>query len=215
MTKNLLAFALAAALGMGSASASTIALQWSGSGDTGGSEQTRGWAFSTDRAINITSLGWFDYEDNGLVNAHEVGIWDANGNLLLSGTVGAGDADPLLAGFRYSGALAGSGLLAAGTYVVAGLSTYDDDAWRGVDPSDLSMGSAITFIENRTSETSVFEFAGVSQDDLDAGYFGANFQYDVADAAAEVPEPAALSLSLMGLGLMGAAARTRRKRKAG
>jgi hypothetical protein len=210
MTKKLLAFALAAALGMGSAAASNIALQWSGSGTLGGSEQTRGWAFSTDRAINITSLGWFDYEDNGLINSHEVGIWDASGNLQLSGIVGAGDSDPLLAGFRYSGTLTGSTLLAAGTYVVAGLSTYDDDAWREVDFARVTMGSGITYLEDRTSESTVFEFAGVTQG-LDVGYFGANFQYD--EVAAEVPEPSVASLSLLGLGMMGVAARKRRRGK--
>jgi hypothetical protein len=194
---------------MGTASASNIALQWSGSGSVGGSEQTRGWAFSTDRAINITSLGWFDYEDNGLVDAHEVGIWDGSGNLLLSGIVGAGDADPLLAGFRYNGTLTGATLLAAGTYVVAGLSTYNDDAWREVDPARVTMGSGITYLEDRTSESSAFEFAGVTQG-LDVGYFGANFQYD---AAAEVPEPSVVSLSLLGLGMMGVAARKRRRGK--
>lgn len=210
MIKNILAAALVAALGMGSACASTIALQWSGSGSVGGSEQTRGWAFSTDRAIAVTSLGWFDYEDNGLVNAHEVGIWDADGRLLLSGVVGAGTDDPLLAGFRYSSALSGTGLLAAGSYVVAGLSTYDDDAWRGVDMANVTMGAGIRYLEDRTSETAAFEFAGVTQG-LDVGYFGANFQFD--EVAAEVPEPSAMALSLFGLGMMGAAARSRRRGK--
>jgi len=210
MIKKILATALVAALGMGSACASTIALQWSGSGSAGGSEQTRGWAFSTDRAINVTSLGWFDYEDNGLVNSHEVGIWDASGNLLLSGVVGAGDGDPLTAGFRYSSALTGSSVLGAGSYVVAGLSTYDDDAWRGVDMANVTMGAGIRYLEDRTSDSSAFEFAGVTQG-YDVGYFGANFQFD--EVAAEVPEPSAMALSLFGLGMMGAVARKRRRGK--
>jgi hypothetical protein len=209
MSKKLLAFAFAAVLATGSAAASTIALQWSGSGSVGGSEQTRGWAFSTDRAINIAALGWFDYEDNGLVDSHEVGIWDASGNLQLSGIVGAGDTDPLLAGFRYSTTLTGTTVLAAGTYVVAGLSTYNDDTWREVDPSRVTLGSAITYLEDRGSESPVFEFAGQTQG-LDVGYFGANFQYD---DVADVPEPSVVSLSLLGLGMMGVAARKRRSHK--
>lgn len=210
MIKNILAAALVAALGMGSACASTIALQWSGSGSVGGSEQTRGWAFSTDRAIEVTALGWFDYGDNGLVNSHEVGIWDASGRLLLSAVVGAGTDDALLAGFRYNRALSGTGTLAAGSYVVAGLSTYDDDAWRNVDMASVTLGAGIRYLEDRTSETSTFEFAGVTQG-YDVGYFGANFQYD--EVAAEVPEPSAMALSLFGLGMMGAAARRRRHGK--
>jgi hypothetical protein len=206
MKKRLAALALAAACGMGSASASTIALQWSGSGSVGGSEQTRGWAFSTDRAIEVTTLGWFDFGDDGLVDAHEVGIWDADGRLLLSGVVGAGADDPLLAGFRYSAALTGGSVLAAGSYVVAGLSSYNDETWRSVDPADVTMGAAIGYLGDRTSETAAFEFAGISQG-LDVGYFGANFQYEIA----EVPEPATVSLSLFGLGMMGMALRRRRR----
>lgn len=210
MIKHILAAALVAALGTGSACASTIALQWSGSGSVGGSEQTRGWAFSTDRAIQVNALGWFDYEDNGLVDAHEVGIWDASGRLLLSGVVGAGTDDPLLAGFRYSGALTGTRMLAAGSYVVAGLSTYDDDAWREVDMASVTLGAGIRYLEDRTSDSPVFEYAGVTQG-YDVGYFGANFQYD--EVAAQVPEPSAMALSLFGLGMMGAAARRRRRGK--
>jgi hypothetical protein len=209
MSKKLLAFAFAAVLGTGTAAASTIALQWSGSGSVGGSEQTRGWAFTTDKAINIASLGWFDYEDNGLVDSHQVGIWDASGNLQLSGIVDAGSTDPLQAGFRYTSTLAGTTLLAAGTYVVAGLSTYNDDTWRAVDPARVTLGSAITYLEDRSSETSEFEFAGQTQG-LDVGYFGANFQYDAVD----VPEPSVVSLSLLGLGMMGVAARKRRSARA-
>lgn len=210
MTTRLAALALVAAFGMNSASASTIALQWSGSGSVGGSEQTRGWAFSTDRAIEVTALGWFDFGDDGLVDAHQVGIWDADGHLLLSGVVDAGADDPLLAGFRYSAALSGAGVLGAGSYVVAGLSTYNDETWRSVDPANVTMGAAIGYLGDRTSESAAFEFAGVRQG-LDVGYFGANFEYDIA----EVPEPSAVSLSLFGLGLIGMAARRRRRGMAG
>lgn len=210
MLKKILCAASIALLAAGSASASTIALQWSNSGSSGSSSFTRGWGFSTNTAINISSIGWFDFGNDGLATSHQVGIWNTSGELLMSGNVAAGTLDPLLAGFRYSSALTGTTMLMAGTYVVAGLSSSADDTWRYVDSSDVTMGSAITFLGDRTSNTEVFEYAG-SQQGFDVGYFGANFQYDVANA---VPEPSTLPLSAIGLAALGAAAYSRRRSKA-
>ncbi len=207
MLKKWMMAALIGAATMGTASASTIALSWSGTGEDGTSAYTRGWAFSSNTAIKVTSLGWFDFGNDGLNASHQVGIWDMAGTLLMSATVGAGATDPLLSGFRYTAALSGPTTLAAGEYVVAGLSTVSDASWRFVDPSAVTMGSAISYIEDRSSGDSTFDYAW-EYDGYQVGYFGANFQYD---AAAEVPEPAALPLSLLGLGLLGVLHRSRRR----
>jgi hypothetical protein len=77
---------LSAALLSGSARADT-ALVFTG-GELGLSQDMRGWAF-TDRTITVKSLGWWDSGDHGLAVSHQVGIWNAAGNLLLSATVPA------------------------------------------------------------------------------------------------------------------------------
>lgn len=210
MLNKLTAALLVTACALGNASAATIALQWSGTGSSGFSQQTRGWAFSSSADINVTSLGWFDYAGDGLFDSHLIGVWDSAGNLLMTGTVAAGAADPLLAGFRYTSALSGMTVLAAGSYVVAGLSTEPDRTWRLVDEAAVTMGPEITYIEDRTSGTMVFEYADFHQG-FDVGYFGANFQYELAT---DVPEPAALPLSLLGLGLLAIATRARRRSRA-
>src|SRR5262245_23135746 len=54
---------------------------------------TRGWQFffGGQNSILITQLGVFDQNGNGLVNAHEIGLWrdigSASGTLLASATV--------------------------------------------------------------------------------------------------------------------------------
>ena len=207
MIKKLSAALLLSGFALANANAATIALQWSGTGSDGFSSQTRGWAFSSNASINVTSLGWFDFANDGLADSHKVGVWDELGNLLMTGTVSAGNADPLLAGFRYTSALSGTTTLAAGSYVVAGLSTDADRSWRNVSPAAVTTGPEISFIEDRTSGTTVFEYADFHQG-FDVGYFGANFQYNT------VPEPAALPLCLLGLGLLGVATRARRRSKA-
>lgn len=207
MYKKIAAALLITASAMAAANASTIALSWSASGAQGSSGLTRGWAFSSSTAIDVTSLGWFDYQGDGLVDSHQVGIWDVAGKLLMSGTVSAGTSDTLVAGFRFTDGLSGSTRLAAGNYVVAGLSTSSDATWRFVDPAFVTMGPQISYIEDRTRNDAGFGYADYHQG-LDVGYFGANFQYDLA---ADVPEPATLSLSLIGLGLLGLRARRRSK----
>jgi hypothetical protein len=127
----------------------------------------------------------------------------------MSGTVSAGTSDTLVSGFRFTDGLSGNTMLAAGNYVVAGLSTGADASWRFVDPAFVTTGPQISYIEDRTRNDATFGFADYHQG-LDVGYFGANFQYDLAS---DVPEPASLSLSLLGLGLLGTRLRARRRSK--
>src|SRR5436309_3045285 len=57
-----------------------------------------GWEFTVNQAIDVTSVGFYDDQRNGLTAGHPVGIFDAATNLLASATVAPGD--PLTGFFR-------------------------------------------------------------------------------------------------------------------
>ena len=66
---------------------------------------TKGWQFADanfNEYMAITALGVYDYNGDGLANAHAVGLWSNDGTLLASTTVPAGTAAPLIDGYRYS-----------------------------------------------------------------------------------------------------------------
>lgn len=84
------------------------------------------WSFSTANSITVTSLGWWDYQNDGLTESHQVVIWDMSGTQLISGTVAAGMIDPLISDFRFNSSLTGKTTLAPEAYVIGGLSTMHD-----------------------------------------------------------------------------------------
>ncbi len=58
-------------------------------------------SLSSGNYIAVTQLGVFDQGGDGLVNAHAVGIWAADGTLLASTTIPAGTVATLVDGYRY------------------------------------------------------------------------------------------------------------------
>lgn len=172
-----------------------------------GSAWTRGWSFSLSQAINVSGLGWWDFGGDGLVVAHQVGIFSSAGAQLLTGTVAGGTSDPLAAGFRYTTSLTGVTSLAAGNYVIGGLATASDNVAYNV--TNVVFGSGITYTGNLTNGiVGVFSFPNITRDGLDVGVFGPNFEYSVAVAA--VPEPATWAMMLFGFAAIGFAVRHRR-----
>jgi hypothetical protein len=67
------------------------------SGLTGSNfDQSVGWQFNVTQQIEVNGLQWFDDGTDGLSIAHEVGIWDPTGDLLVSVVISAGTAAPLV-----------------------------------------------------------------------------------------------------------------------
>jgi len=62
---------------------------------------TVGWEFVPVCDVRVTGLGFFDLDLDGLNTSHEVGIWDENGQLLVSGIVPGGTAGDLMGEYRY------------------------------------------------------------------------------------------------------------------
>jgi hypothetical protein len=86
-----------------------------------GTGRMLGWEFTVDTTIEVTELGWFDWQNDGLATSHQIGIWNTAGQTLLgSVTVSAGASATLADGFRYQ-ALGSSIFLVTGqTYRIAG-----------------------------------------------------------------------------------------------
>src|SRR5690348_4679861 len=62
---------------------------------------TLGSEFTTSGSTDVTGLGIYDSGQNGLADSYQIGIWDSGGNLVASGTVASGTADPLIDQWRY------------------------------------------------------------------------------------------------------------------
>ena len=64
---------------------------------------TVGWSFSVNTPINISYLGVYDENGDGLAVSKDVGLWDlGTSSLLASATVPSGTAGVLQGQFRYS-----------------------------------------------------------------------------------------------------------------
>lgn len=167
---------------------------------------TLGYSFLVNSSITVTGLGVFDAGSDGLNVSHDVGLWDASGNLLASTTVGAGTVAPLNGFYRMS-SISGVALTAGSVYYVGSVNGIDNDGWMQ-DPSVLIAAPQITYLSRQ------YEFSGGSLvfPDLvgsgSTGYFGGNFEFGTSTA----PEPG--SLLMLGSGVLAAAGALRRKFRA-
>lgn len=67
-----------------------------------GSKETTGWSFTVNSPIQVTALGFFDMEFDGLGDPHLVGIWNENEELLAWAEIGGVQSQPLVGSYRYS-----------------------------------------------------------------------------------------------------------------
>lgn len=203
-----------------------LALTFTG-GNPGLALNTWGWSFTTDNTITITSLGWWDQGNDGLTDSHQVAIWDMSGNELVSGTVSAGTADPLISGFRFNSLIIGTTTLEPGAYVIGGLSSLHDHVTAILEPygpnggnGTVTLGSGISYIHTRTNESidthmPGYSFPAYEERDDDYGVFGPTFQYSIGAGPSPVPEPSTMLLgSFVGLILGAHVVRRLKKRPA-
>ena len=96
------------------------------SGASGGNI-TVGYDFTVgSSAIELTALGIWDWNQDGLAEAHSVSLWDTAGNLLASTLISAGTVNPLVGEFRYATIIPIT--LSAGTTYVLGAGYVDHTA---------------------------------------------------------------------------------------
>src|SRR5687768_16245712 len=65
-------------------------------------DSTYGWKFRIGATpITVTRVGFFDAGLDGLLDSHQIGVWDTGGNLVLEGTVPSGSAAALVGAYRF------------------------------------------------------------------------------------------------------------------
>lgn len=142
---------------------------------------TDGWEFHAQTPLTVTSLGVFDYGQDGLGSAIPVGLWDEDGDLLAMVTVPVGTVAKERDGFRYVSIDAVT-LNAGRRYVIA--AGYRPKAGEGVVGGSTSTkffsdGSIRWTGRRRTTNESELTFppAPLEQEKggLNSGGFGPNF----------------------------------------
>jgi hypothetical protein len=130
---------------------------------------TLGYAFTVSSPISVTSLGLFDFQNDGLAQSHAVTIWTSTGTQLLQVTIPAGTGVTLTDGFRYVSNA--PFLLVPGTYTIGGFYAGDSDF--SLDGASITGASGLSYVGTRSAIGFTFP-SGDAFVDLNS-YFGPNF----------------------------------------
>ncbi|HEY6767159.1 MAG TPA: DUF4082 domain-containing protein [Candidatus Sulfotelmatobacter sp.] len=156
-----------------------------------------GFVFTATSSFAVDSLGYYD--NGGLTEVHQVGLYNSSGTLLASATVtGTGTQ----VGFFNYTAISDVDLIAGQTYQVVGTSGFVDPY--AFETVGFSTASNITFDENRYTGGNTLAFGTITEPSVTNGWFGPNFE-----EASTVPEPS--TLALFGTGLLSACGLVRRR----
>ena len=163
---------------------------------TSGSDQLYGWEFTLSSSVNVTALGVFDFGADGLSISHDVGIFDASTQALLtSATVPAGTAGFLDSGFRYV-SLASSVNLGPGEYVIMMTMPKSNTDYQHIEVSSETTSSPVTYVNSQFSNGSTLAYP-TDEGAFAPGIFGPNFEF----AGTSVPEPSTLAMSIVPVAL--------------
>ena len=162
-------------------------------GDLAGTsvEATFGWSFSVGAvSLQVTGLGIWDDNNNGLIAAHPVGLWNSSGTLLATTIVPAGTSASLLGEYRFV-SLLNPILLSAGETYIIGASYNNDDILDHPASTLPEVSAHLTVLQSRYVLEAPFGLPVESGSFLSAAYVGPNFEF------VPVPEPSSWSLALL------------------
>ena len=160
-----------------------------------------GYQFTATDNQNVTALGYYDQDQNGLAVSHNVGIYDIAGNLLASSAVGPGSY--LLSGFRYVDLASAFSLNGGSQYRIAG-TTASNDGW--VFQAEDIATNGISYGGSYFADGSSLAFPSKQANTRE--YLTVNF----LTAAGAVPEPTTWAMMLLGFGAIGFATRRRKEK---
>ena len=173
-----------------------------------GGSYTLGFQFSVVNSTNLTSLGVYDSNKDGLAAQVQVGLWDTSGALLTSAFIPSGAGGVLDGYFRYVD-IADFNLLSGVDYIIGAYMTdtfsFLGHGYGGTGTGTVDSNVIVKF--DRFSDYTNFSFPTYTEGRVGVAWLGANFRTTPIEIA-KVPEPA--TIALLGLGLFGFAA-SRRK----
>jgi hypothetical protein len=159
-----------------------------------------GWQFSVSSALQVDGLSYWDANGDGLVESHQVAIFNSAGVSLVSAIIPSGTGSTLVSGFR---TVAVSFLLTPGTYVIGGQSPSGSDATL-IEATSVTTVPGVTYLQERELNTSAFVVPTANAPGTERGIFGPNF------TVTATPEPGSLSLMFAaGIGVLAAFRRRR------
>jgi hypothetical protein len=174
-----------------------------------GSFTNFGYTVTFDQQVRVDALGLWDYQANGLADAHPVGLWDSGGTLLAQAVVN--NSSTQVAALNPAGAWWFTSiaplLLQPGTYKLGAYYPTAADYFissLNVPPANIVVNPLVTYEDSYYTSGGLEYFTEplTNAAHWDPGFFGPNAQVTA------VPEPGTIALIGLGLGI----ARRRLKR---
>jgi hypothetical protein len=170
------------------------------------SQLSLGFVFTTNEEIRVTSLGYYDENQDGFLADHEVGIFDGNGNLLVSTVLAAGSGSTLQGHYRYQ-AITPFVLTAGSSFTIAGTTGGFSDGWIYGNPGSTISGFVVDPRISVAPGAARFSYQNdnvlrMPSDEFGYTiYGGPNFLLAPADVTG-VPEPGSAALALSGFAIL-------------
>jgi hypothetical protein len=181
-----------------------------------------GWSFLVGaQNLQLTALGIFDQNQDGLEDSHVVALWTSGGALITEATVPSGTTGSLVGSYRYHSVTPVT-LLAGQTYVLgAHFAPVVDLCGSACGDATLSFAletfdPGITYLASKIKPAVNGDAPPAfpsTEEGVGGGIFGPNFLITTADTT-PAPEPANLGLAACGIGALlarGLSARLRRR----